>query len=139
MKAQLILLGLISCAFETSPLRHGVFNQPVQVPLNVYVHIPFCRRRCHYCNFPIQIVGKHKLTDATETYTHLINKEIVKTSIHYNFKSRIEELGGLKTLYFGGGTPSLMEPLFLKQIISTITDQFGKLSSECEVTMEMVS
>lgn len=65
------------------------------MPKNVYIHIPFCKSKCKYCSF----VSFPKL-EQKENYLDALKKEI-----HQNYKNEI-----LNTLYFGGGTPSLLTP-----------------------------
>ena len=77
----------------------------LQIPRGVYIHIPFCRRRCFYCNFPVVVVGERPITQQLqgEAYTALILREIVAT-----LKADVGSLSELETVYFGGGTPSLL-------------------------------
>lgn len=65
------------------------------MPKNIYIHIPFCKSKCKYCSF----VSFPKL-EQKENYLDALKKEI-----HQNYKNEI-----LNTLYFGGGTPSLLTP-----------------------------
>jgi coproporphyrinogen III oxidase-like Fe-S oxidoreductase len=71
----------------------------------IYIHVPFCRRRCYYCDFPVNIVGDNPNSQATasKSYSELILNEI---SLFHRFtkKSSLE----VDSIYFGGGTPSLM-------------------------------
>ena len=84
---------------------------------SAYIHIPFCKSKCKYCSF----ISFCK-TDLIKTYIFALSKEIRE-----NYKG--EEL---RTLYFGGGTPSLVEPALIKRII----DQFH-LKNNCEITLEI--
>ena len=75
-----------------------------RAPSGAYIHIPFCRRRCHYCNFPVSVVGDSRKSAliAGESYVKTLFKEIEVTQELLNEKRPLE------TLYFGGGTPSLL-------------------------------
>ena len=84
---------------------------------SVYIHIPFCKQKCKYCSF-ISFVT----TDKIIGYVYSLLKEI---ETNYDGEE-------LKTLYFGGGTPSLLEIKYLKKIINKFN-----LASNCEVTLEM--
>lgn len=84
---------------------------------SVYIHIPFCTQKCKYCSF----VSFTKL-EVQDAYIESLLKEIES-----NYKGE-----PLKTLYFGGGTPSLMPVKSLKQII----DKFV-LQEDCEITLEL--
>ena len=88
----------------------------------IYIHIPFCRKACHYCNFHFSTsLGK---TEAMETS---ILKEITLRS------SELEE--EVQTIYFGGGTPSIMAPATIDKMLQTLKAQYS-ISSNPEVTLE---
>lgn len=90
----------------------------------IYVHIPFCRRRCPYCDFAVSV----QVDIPHRRYTEAVIGEL---------RRRRSELGdrSVKTIYFGGGTPSLLAPRFLGQIVDAIDDLFGADRVE-EVTLE---
>ncbi len=90
--------------------------------LGVYIHIPFCKQACHYCDFHFStsLKKKGKLVDA-------LCKELVL---------RKDELKGeVETIYFGGGTPSLLSPEELQQIFEAIYKNY-KVSENPEITLE---
>lgn len=85
----------------------------------VYVHIPFCKRRCFYCDF-----FSTTLLERIEEYTQALLKEI---------SVRKDETGeAIKTIYFGGGTPSILPAAKLARILRAI----GRQDAE-EITIEM--
>lgn len=90
----------------------------------LYFHIPFCRRKCAYCNF----FSLASLRYASE-FTNAIVAEI---------KGRKDALKGVRvdTVYFGGGTPSLLNTDALGSILNTIQKDYS-ISSEAEITMEL--
>ncbi|MGD1853620.1 MAG: radical SAM family heme chaperone HemW [Leptolyngbyaceae cyanobacterium] len=100
------------------------------MPTSAYVHIPFCRRRCFYCDFPISVIGDRKRGETSltiSTYVDCLCQEISATS----------PLGpALTTVFFGGGTPSLLSVAQLEQILTTLDRQFG-IAAEAEISMEM--
>ncbi len=89
----------------------------------VYLHIPFCRSRCSYCDFATDV---YKSAEIVEDYVFALTKEIE------NFPTRKT----IDTIYFGGGTPSLLTPKQLEKILATIYAKFSVVES-AEVTMEM--
>jgi oxygen-independent coproporphyrinogen III oxidase len=89
----------------------------------IYIHIPFCKQACHYCDFHFSTSLKKK----TEL-VHTIVKEIVLRKDE--FKNQTVE-----TIYFGGGTPSLLSIDELLLIIETIFKHY-KLSDNPEITLE---
>ncbi|RRN76890.1 radical SAM protein, partial [Pseudoxanthomonas sp. SGD-10] len=89
----------------------------------IYIHIPFCKQACYYCDFHFSTSLKYKneMIDA-----------IIKELIHQR-----EFLGQemVETIYFGGGTPSLLTALEINTLMDTISHNFH-LGSECEITLE---
>jgi coproporphyrinogen III oxidase-like Fe-S oxidoreductase len=75
-------------------------------PDGVYIHVPFCRRRCFYCSFPIKVVGDRPSTveEESRSYTELLIKEMRATASQASYSGG----EGVSTVYFGGGTPSLL-------------------------------
>lgn len=100
------------------------------MPTSAYVHIPFCRRRCFYCDFPISVIGNRKRGETSQsivTYVDWLCREIRATAV----------LGpALETVFFGGGTPSLLSVSQLDTILQTLDQQFG-LATAVEISMEM--
>lgn len=84
---------------------------------SVYIHIPFCKSKCKYCSF-VSFAN----CDSISLYIEKLLEEI---SFYYKGES-------LNTLYFGGGTPSLLEPKSVTEIITKFN-----LTNNCEVTFEM--
>ncbi len=100
------------------------------IPSAAYIHIPFCRRRCFYCDFPISVVGDRRNGNNSGTIVQYIDalcNEIRLT----------ENLGQpLKTVFLGGGTPSLLSVDQLSRILDTLNRQFG-IASDAEISMEI--
>ncbi len=92
----------------------------------IYIHIPFCRSRCSYCDFATDVF---KNEETVERYVNALVKEISESKIQ-NPKSKIE------TIYFGGGTPSLLSARQLEKILNSIHKNFSVLPN-IELTMEM--
>lgn len=91
----------------------------------VYLHIPFCRSRCSYCDFATDIYDGG-LADA---YVDALVKEI-------GLFDRVAHRTAVDTIYFGGGTPSLLTPTQLERILGAV-HQRSAVSPAAEVTMEM--
>jgi oxygen-independent coproporphyrinogen-3 oxidase len=90
----------------------------------LYVHIPFCPQRCPYCAFTI-------LTGHTAFYDRYV--EAVCAEIR-SWQS-LAPKGPLQSVFFGGGTPSLLDPVHVQQILDTATATFG-MGPEAEITLE---
>ncbi|MEH2204963.1 MAG: radical SAM family heme chaperone HemW [Nostoc sp.] len=97
---------------------------------SAYVHIPFCRRRCFYCDFPVSVVGDRLRGETSGTisqYVEVLCQEIAITPA----------LGQpLKTIFFGGGTPSLLSIEQLQRIVTELQKHFG-IASGAEISMEI--
>lgn len=101
--------------------------------LSFYVHIPYCVRRCGYCDFNTYTPGElHKGSDSvagvSQGYVDALLGEIAQSQ---------RELGEreISTIFFGGGTPTLLPADHLGQIISALRESFG-LANNCEITTE---
>jgi oxygen-independent coproporphyrinogen-3 oxidase len=95
--------------------------------LGLYVHVPFCSAICNYCNF------NRGLFDA-ELKSRYVNALVTEIqSAARNPQSAI--LPAADTIYFGGGTPSLLEPAEIAQIIAACGSSF-EVAADCEITME---
>ena len=99
------------------------------IPTAAYIHIPFCRRRCYYCDFPISVVG-----DRQEAASVMM--EEYATALIEDIKLSPSVKQPLKTIFFGGGTPSLLSPHQLKQIVQAIAKYFG-IANDAEISMEI--
>ncbi|PYS99474.1 MAG: hypothetical protein DMF63_11480 [Acidobacteria bacterium] len=98
------------------------------MPAGVYLHIPFCKSRCSYCDFATDV---YRSSDAVDRYVNALCKEIVKFQLPDN-----AENNWIDTIYFGGGTPSLLSPQQVERIIYAVDSAFLLMGAD-EVTMEM--
>ncbi|SNB47203.1 radical SAM family heme chaperone HemW [Geobacter sp. DSM 9736] len=97
----------------------------LNMDLALYVHFPFCRQKCFYCDFN-SVPG---LPVSPEDYAEALLRELELRS------SVLSERAAATTLYFGGGTPSLMPPAVVESLVDAAVRLFG-LSSEAEITIE---
>jgi oxygen-independent coproporphyrinogen-3 oxidase len=100
------------------------------VPTAVYIHIPFCRRRCYYCDFPISVVGNGSLVSTSTMvidYVEALCQEIITIKRSHQ---------PLTTIFFGGGTPSLLPVSLLARILATLDRHFG-VAKDAEISMEI--
>ena len=100
--------------------------------LAFYIHIPYCVKRCGYCDFntytPSELKIATRLSEVSNSYIDLLLLEI---------KQAKAQVGSafVPSIFFGGGTPSLMEPSDIGRVIDQIKQEFV-LNSDAEVTME---
>ncbi len=115
------------------PTPSGIIvNDPPQA---AYVHIPFCRRRCFYCDFPIYVVGDRGLQHPEQPPSNTITTylQALHTEIHRTPK---QHTAPLQTVFFGGGTPSVLTGAQLGEILAGLDRQFG-LDQNAEISMEI--
>ena len=88
----------------------------------IYVHIPFCKKACNYCNFHFSISKNHR---------QII--ESILMEIEMNQKKISKKI--ISTIYIGGGTPSIIDEKFINQILKSIMSKYI-ITSDCEITIE---
>ena len=94
-------------------------------PTSLYVHLPFCRRRCAYCDFAIAVSGPN----LQDRYLEALLQEL-------RFVSRTALADEpLRTIHLGGGTPSLLGPARLARLMEAVAAGFS-MANGCEVTLE---
>ena len=101
-------------------------------PRSAYLHIPFCHRRCYYCDFAVVPLGDRARADGGPgsqsilDYLTLLHREIAAAA------------GGppLSTVYIGGGTPSLLMPGQIGELLKALATRFG-LQQGAEITLEI--
>ena len=100
--------------------------------LAFYVHIPYCVRRCGYCDFntytPAELSISSDLSGTSKSYIDLLLREI-------EFARETSEATDVPTIFFGGGTPTLMESKDLGRVIAFIGSNF-ELAPSAEITTE---
>jgi oxygen-independent coproporphyrinogen-3 oxidase len=111
------------------PEAHAALNTPPRpgTPLGLYLHIPFCRKRCKFCYFRVYT---DKNARDVETYLEALVKEI-------ELYSRLPIVGGrpFHFVYFGGGTPSYLSATQLRHLVERL-EQFITWQQAEEVTFE---
>jgi oxygen-independent coproporphyrinogen-3 oxidase len=102
------------------------------VNLAFYIHIPYCVKRCGYCDFntytPSELKIATGLSEVSNSYIDLLLLEIKQAKAQVGSAS-------VPSIFFGGGTPSLMEPSDIGRVITQIRQEFD-LNSDAEITME---
>jgi putative oxygen-independent coproporphyrinogen III oxidase len=92
---------------------------------SLYLHIPFCKRRCFYCDFAITTGGEN----LKQQYVDVLCQEIALTV------AEIPPSEALQTIFFGGGTPSLLSVKQVAQILETIAKYFA-IASNADISFE---
>jgi oxygen-independent coproporphyrinogen III oxidase len=89
----------------------------------IYIHIPFCKQACHYCDFHFS--------------TSMKKKDEMILALAYEIKTRKNEFENeiVETIYFGGGTPSILQIADIRFLIETIYDNYSIIANP-EITLE---
>ena len=121
---------LIPAALAREGNRRGAGGWP---PRSAYLHIPFCHRRCFYCDFPVVPLGDHASAEAGAPgsasiahYLQLLQREIAAAASG----------PPLSTVYVGGGTPSLLSGPQLLQLLQQLRRHYG-IAPGAEVSLEL--
>jgi putative oxygen-independent coproporphyrinogen III oxidase len=99
-------------------------------PFGVYVHVPFCQTRCGYCDFNTYTAAELGSGASRETYAELAIAELRLAA-----KVLAGRAGPVQTVFFGGGTPTLLPPADLRAMLAAIDSELG-LAPDVEVTTE---
>ena len=89
----------------------------------IYFHIPYCRTKCHYCDF--------YASNNIKTINQLVNAEIEELYLRRSYLEDEE----VQTIYFGGGTPSVLSISHINDLLSTVRKNFN-VSVDCEISLE---
>ena len=89
----------------------------------IYIHIPFCKKACHYCNFYFSTNQNSK-----SAFIRAVCKELILRKLEY----KTEEI---QSIYFGGGTPTVLDVSELNTILTTVYEHY-KVSNTPEITLE---
>ncbi len=98
-------------------------------PLNIYVHMPYCIQRCAYCYFKTTTLKENRLAQI-DGYVDAVCKEIAVATRRHHLDER-----PIRTVYFGGGTPTLMSEANLDKIFATLREHLD-LSNVEEINVE---
>ncbi len=120
-------LAAVRAAMHAPPLRAWDSGEPT--PLGLYLHIPFCRKRCKFCYFRVY----------TDKNSHEVEEYVAALSREIELVSRLPVMGGrpFRFVYFGGGTPSFLSAKQLTSLVDRLRaninwDQAEEVTFECE-------
>lgn len=110
-----------------TPLTDAVTNlrpDPAEIPLSLYIHVPWCVRKCPYCDF-----NSHENKEPPEqAYLDALLRDLEAEAARANGRP-------IETIFIGGGTPSLMSAPFYQQLLQAVGAQLN-LASDAEITLE---
>jgi oxygen-independent coproporphyrinogen-3 oxidase len=105
-------------------LKNSTPDMPSTEPLALYIHWPFCRKKCPYCDFNSHV----RETIEHEKWLSSYISELTWIQEQVNIRP-------LTSIFFGGGTPSLMPPELVEKLLNSAASLFG-FSNEIEITLE---
>ena len=111
--------------FEKPLLASDIWNKDVK-ELNLYIHIPFCTSRCSFCTL-------FACTNYSESYLESYVSQICR---QISFYGQHLPNAVIRTIYFGGGTPSLLSKSALSKIFASIKNSFKAMAADIEITIE---
>src|SRR3954463_3694016 len=110
----------------TKYMRPGTLQLPALPPLSLYVHLPWCLRKCPYCDFNSHEMKAGELPE--QRYLDALRADL-ETALPLVWGR------GVHSLFIGGGTPSLFSPQGIDRLLSDIRARL-KLAADCEITLE---
>ena len=102
--------------------------------VGLYIHIPFCKQKCQYCDFK-SYAGKEKFID---TYIRWLEFELkgVGEGNRLDYENNLDDLAVVKSIYIGGGTPSFIDGKYIEEILS-IANEYYTVDDNAEITIEV--
>lgn len=102
--------------------------------VGLYIHIPFCKSKCYYCDF-VSFADK---MDLEARYIKCVEKELIRYSLENEIMSAhdLENKYVIKTIYIGGGTPSIIDEIYIANIMKVIKDNYS-VKPDAEITIEV--
>ena len=110
-------------------MRVGTLQLNSLPPLSLYIHLPWCLKKCPYCDF-----NSHEVKSSEQL--HGKQEEYIQALIH-DLEQSLDLIWGrsIQTIFIGGGTPSLFEPELIDQLLSLVRARVN-LVADCEITLE---
>lgn len=127
-KKFLVAENKISLAFNTMNFEEPILSLSDEKSVSLYIAIPFCPTKCHYCSF---------VSSSVEKSMHLVQKYVDLLCLELRHTAAlIKQLGlRLETVYVGGGTPTTLNESQLEQLLSVLSENFDMINAR-EITVE---
>ncbi len=111
----------------------NVSCHPDSYAQSIYIHIPFCKTKCPYCDFASWAKKEHLIDKYFEALLFEIK---TKCEAYMSFPEGVYCNNPIQTIFIGGGTPSLIPPEYYEKLFNKLK-QYFKLDKSCEITMEL--
>jgi len=100
-------------------------NRFIPAAQAVYIHIPFCRQKCHYCDFNTYAVQGQPVDE----YLDALEREMERTVEQH-------PPGEIRSIFIGGGTPTILDARQMERLLDAVARHFPRRSADCEFTVE---
>jgi len=114
--------------FTFEDLKAKFKSQSDDRPLSLYIHIPFCRSACYFCGCNVIFTSKE---EKKTRYIEYLKKELSILAQYLNTNRTVTQM------HFGGGTPTFLDPLQLKEVLDSIKETFPNFSDDAEISCEV--
>ena len=102
--------------------------------VGLYIHIPFCKKKCEYCDF-VSYAGKESLVDSYMKWLKYEIKEVGEGN-RLDYEDGLDKAINVETIYIGGGTPSVISANYIEEIMEVIKSNYN-ISENAEITIEV--
>jgi oxygen-independent coproporphyrinogen III oxidase len=111
-------------------MQYSIVSASFSMPLGLYISVPFCRSKCTYCNFASGVFSAAQM----ERYVERVGEDVAANrALAAKHGADVPEL--LDSIYLGGGTPSLLQPLQLRKLFFILRNEFTS-APDAEITVE---
>lgn len=114
---------------QVAEIQRPLLDHGENQKASVYIHIPFCSSRCHYCSFPSDLIGR--VSDKMPAYLECLGREVTTVMDALQMKGT-----QVDTVYIGGGTPTVLEHSHLERLLKLVKEEILNRFSIREYTVE---
>jgi oxygen-independent coproporphyrinogen III oxidase len=111
-------------------MQYSIVSARFSMLLGIYISVPFCRSKCTYCNFASGVFSAAQM----EGYVERVGEDVA-ASRAFALQCGAQVLDVCDSIYLGGGTPSLLQPLQLRKLFFILRDEFAS-APDAEITVE---
>ena len=111
-------------------MRPGTLQLSALPPLSVYVHLPWCLKKCPYCDFNSHEWRGQDLAQTEQAYLHAVCADL-EASLPLVWGRSVQ------SIFIGGGTPSLFSPAGIERLLADLRARL-RWAADCEVTLEEI-
>ncbi|HHY82319.1 MAG TPA: coproporphyrinogen dehydrogenase HemZ [Clostridiales bacterium] len=114
---------------RTAENQRPLIDKPYDNKASVYIHIPFCSTRCHYCSFPSDLISR--VSNKMDAYLDCLEQELAAV-----MNELLKQGTQVDTIYIGGGTPTVLEHIHLEKLLCIVQKHIAQIFKLREYTVE---